>query len=51
MKVVVCVETRTGSYSSRGTFRNSATDETSREYQTVAVTVTGPAGRSRAATR
>ena len=46
VKVVVCDEIRTGSHSSRGTFMNSATEDTRREYQTVAVTVTGPGGRS-----
>ena len=46
MKVEVWVLTSTGAYSSAGTFMKAATEETRREYQTVAVMVTGPGGRS-----
>ena len=43
-KVVVWPAMRTGTISSAGTLRYSATEETRREYQTVAVTCTGPGG-------
>ena len=38
----MCSDIFTGSISSAGIFRCSATEDTTREYQTVAFTVTGP---------